>query len=426
MKLALCAIVALVCLLLGCAPVDGGGSVPVPAEVVDPSPEHVGTAQQALSMSPIAMYALQKPDGGYGPVSGAACNDPNVTAYCECNIVWADSGSRCNDTNRPLIWEFPAPSCTVQSARLTYTGEAWSSIPVTIRRILRPVVTPPMGGIPCPTLAEASWWRSGPEAWTVPGAKGDETDRSVEAAQRLVLSGGAWVPASSTVPYNGSTVETWDVTSLVQKCPATGHCVLARYVDTHVWVAQGATLDITCGDPPVCGDGVTEGAETCDDGNTSNGDGCSLACTVEPGFTCTGAPSACATVCGDGVVAGTEECDDGNQNSGDACAACADAFCGDGIVELGVEECDDGNAIDTDACLTNCMAATCGDGVVGPGEACDDGNASAGDACVLCQVAVCGDGYLRAGVEECDDGGNASGDGCSADCLAEVCSCEVP
>lgn len=59
----------------------------------------------------------------------------------------------------------------------------------------------------------------------------------------------------------------------------------------------------------VCGDGVVEDAEQCDDGNTANGDGCSAACTVEN------------PVCGDGFVTGAEECDDGNLQDGDGCSA---------------------------------------------------------------------------------------------------------
>ncbi|MBX3156273.1 MAG: tandem-95 repeat protein [Deltaproteobacteria bacterium] len=78
------------------------------------------------------------------------------------------------------------------------------------------------------------------------------------------------------------------------------------------------TVTVTAG--AVCGDGVIAAPETCDDGNTANGDGCSSACTVENGFLCLGAPSACAPVCGDGiVVAGREACDDGNQDDTDGC-----------------------------------------------------------------------------------------------------------
>ena len=49
-------------------------------------------------------------------------------------------------------------------------------------------------------------------------------------------------------------------------------------------------------DPGVCGDGKIRGSERCDDGNTVNGDGCSVSCAVELGWICTGEPSRCAHV----------------------------------------------------------------------------------------------------------------------------------
>lgn len=49
--------------------------------------------------------------------------------------------------------------------------------------------------------------------------------------------------------------------------------------------------------PIICGDGLIRGSETCDDGNTDNGDGCSSICTVQPGYTCnTASPNVCALV----------------------------------------------------------------------------------------------------------------------------------
>jgi cysteine-rich repeat protein len=51
----------------------------------------------------------------------------------------------------------------------------------------------------------------------------------------------------------------------------------------------------TGGTPPVCGDGKVEGTEACDDGNTVVDDGCA-SCAVQPGFTCSGAPSACTPI----------------------------------------------------------------------------------------------------------------------------------
>src|SRR5687768_1760145 len=42
-----------------------------------------------------------------------------------------------------------------------------------------------------------------------------------------------------------------------------------------------------------CGDGALDGAETCDDGNVTSGDGCAAICQYEAGFRCSGAPSLC-------------------------------------------------------------------------------------------------------------------------------------
>jgi cysteine-rich repeat protein len=65
--------------------------------------------------------------------------------------------------------------------------------------------------------------------------------------------------------------------------------------------------------PPCCGNGVLETGEACDDGNTTDGDGCSAACAIEPP-----PPSPC---CGNGVLEAGEACDDGNTVDGDGCSA---------------------------------------------------------------------------------------------------------
>ncbi len=63
----------------------------------------------------------------------------------------------------------------------------------------------------------------------------------------------------------------------------------------------------------VCGDGLIQGSETCDQGsgNVVNGDGCSSTCVVEPGYSCT-APandlSVCTLLCGNGVLDFGETC----------------------------------------------------------------------------------------------------------------------
>ena len=70
-----------------------------------------------------------------------------------------------------------------------------------------------------------------------------------------------------------------------------------------------------------CGDGKIEGPETCDDGGTSSGNGCSSACAIEAGYACSGEPSVCAPICGDGIKTGNEACDDGNAFGNDGCSA---------------------------------------------------------------------------------------------------------
>lgn len=39
-----------------------------------------------------------------------------------------------------------------------------------------------------------------------------------------------------------------------------------------------------------CGNGILDGSEACDDGNTRSGDGCSSACLIEAGWLCFSAP----------------------------------------------------------------------------------------------------------------------------------------
>jgi cysteine-rich repeat protein len=61
-------------------------------------------------------------------------------------------------------------------------------------------------------------------------------------------------------------------------------------------------------------------------------------------------------ICGNGVVEEGETCDDGDRADDDACTnACAPARCGDGIVRAGVEDCDDGNDVNDDGCTRRCL-----------------------------------------------------------------------
>ena len=85
-----------------------------------------------------------------------------------------------------------------------------------------------------------------------------------------------------------------------------------------------------------CGNGVLEGAEACDDGDTAAQDGCSATCTVEQDYTCTGEPSVCTVsgtdTDGDGVLDTVDNCvstpnpnqaDTDGDGIGDVCDNCA-------------------------------------------------------------------------------------------------------
>ena len=144
--------------------------------------------------------------------------------------------------------------------------------------------------------------------------------------------------------------------------------------------------------PPVCGNGIVEAGETCDDGNAANGDGCSAVCAIERGYTCDGAePSTCVydacdffderksssstancyndasnalSKCENRGCEGTSSTSGCRSGSRSWVVECSDV-CGDGL--KGHEEvCDDGNTVDGDTCSASC------DEIIPALECCDD------------------------------------------------------
>ena len=163
--------------------------------------------------------------------------------------------------------------------------------------------------------------------------------------------------------------------------------------------------------PAVCGNGILETGEQCDDGD-DNSDSVVDACRTD----CREA------YCGDGVPDTGEDCDDGDDgnNGSDACPdTCLAPVCGDGHVHDGVEVCDDGNTVDDDNCRGDCGQdmAECGDGDNDPGEGCDDGaansNTTANTCRENCQLPVCGDGVADTSYAEQCDGSDLGGGTCA-------------
>ncbi|CAK86712.1 unnamed protein product (macronuclear) [Paramecium tetraurelia] len=299
------------------------------------------------------------------------------------------------------------------------------------------------------------------------------------------------------------------------QCPA--HCLTC---------VQSTTLPC----PDVCGDGIITGIEQCEDGNTIQYDGCyncqyqcqpyCTKCIKGQCFECatvgfyidpTVSPWQCKEKCGDFLIVGNEQCDDGNTSDTDGCKDCkyfcridcascdytsnkclscqlpgfvpnsyyCKNVCGDGIVVVdpygfNTEQCDDGNTINQDGCSSSCsfqcqptsictscisnrceICATgyylsnqklcipiCGDflSVVGeqcehsfilPYKGCQNCQAKCQNSCLTCDTTglgclVCQPGYNRIDNlcysncgnkiitqdEQCDDGNLIYGDGC--------------
>jgi cysteine-rich repeat protein len=98
---------------------------------------------------------------------------------------------------------------------------------------------------------------------------------------------------------------------------------------------NGPRIDIGADEATLCGNGVVEPGEGCDDGNLIDGDGCDSNCTP--------------TGCGNGVVTAGEQCDDGNVTGGDCCSPTCQ-------FEPAGSPCTDGNPCTT---LDACSAGVC-------------------------------------------------------------------
>jgi cysteine-rich repeat protein len=113
---------------------------------------------------------------------------------------------------------------------------------------------------------------------------------------------------------------------------------------------------------PHCGDTVVDTGEVCDDGNFEMGDGCSE-CSAEEGWICS--VDGCSEVCGDGVAVGAESCD-GTDLRGETCVSLH--------YPTGTLAC-----LGCDWNFSGCNGITVGNGILDPGEECDTNNKAFND-----------------------------------------------
>lgn len=214
----------------------------------------------------------------------------------------------------------------------------------------------------------------------------------------------------------------------------------------------------------VCGNGVVETGEQCDDGNTVSDDGCTD-CLVDAGYECPQAGQLCQLLCGNAVLDEGEECDDAILSGSGTCIDCIctkptidlvqDAnvsffsYIGevirytyslqsDSIIEIlnltdnrcspvlcpvfpvQFVECSclytvQQNDLQTDI-INNATII-----VANSAPTCNNVSTAKGSYRVD-YTPACGNGAIDAG-EQCDDGNTVSGDGCSAQCTVEITDC---
>ncbi|HYC57389.1 MAG TPA: hypothetical protein VEL28_20830 [Candidatus Binatia bacterium] len=189
-------------------------------------------------------------------------------------------------------------------------------------------------------------------------------------------------------------------------------------------------LDTSLPPCPVCANAELEETESCDDGNTSGGDGCSAECQDEtcvadtPGYPdqalCDDDDPCTIDACIAGDGCDHQTCDDGIDCTIDACTPEGCAY------DPSHAACDDGDVCTDDICgnagCSNAMnTAPCDDD-----DECTSGDICSAGTCAGADIpgcgVLCGDGVVE-GDEHCDDGDGdfAMGDACRADCSPVPC-----
>ncbi|MFA6130858.1 MAG: IPT/TIG domain-containing protein [Patescibacteria group bacterium] len=381
---------------------------------------------------------------GWTLPTGATC-----TAY-SCGNGLVESGEICDDGSLNGTYGFCGYDCTYGSGfscgdgslasgefcdcgSATSSGRTYGGGLCTTYGVLN-------GSYQTNPANSCSWDCTGPASYCGDGAvdSGEECDGNVETYSGLLCRQGITNIGRTQSSNVGKTcLQDSDCGTLgrcggvgsepvYDACPNTTVCLLG---DVNL-LGSACTVDSDCdsveGDDGVCSDDAfqTTRTRTCADDGAS-GD----ACTWESQWMDLGCKA--EVLCGNGVVDSGEACDDGNDSNTDDCTVqCTNNYCGDGYLYESVEECDEGslNGVScssayeagcsycSESCLSVAESGTfCGDGVRNGGEYCDAGD--------MPYLYVNNDGSFN-GTCESSEKGESTSDGTSTYYCANVGVCD--
>jgi MYXO-CTERM domain-containing protein len=256
-------------------------------------------------------------------------------------------------------------------------------------------------------------------------------------AERVSDAPGAVYPDD----VGGFTVATQTGASPIVVVGAPGIPYLAAYQDA---TFTETAYQLIASDSSACGNGVVDPTETCDDGDTDMGDGCSSTCGTEHGYQCTGNPSVCSDL---------DECATNNGGCAQTCTNSTGSFacsCNPGYELAGdshscndIDEC----ATGTSGCAQTCtnsigsFACSCQSGYTldADGHSCNDidecavNNGGCEQVCANTPGSYacgCNAGYARAAdghscddIDECATGNGGCAQTCTNAVGSYACSC---
>jgi cysteine-rich repeat protein len=211
-----------------------------------------------------------------------------------------------DDGFRPIFRSFPPKITTLRFLPrmediLANTATLGESLPTTTRaltfRLTARDNAPGGGGVDHDTVIHQTTDTAGPFVVTSQDTPTAWTPGTLQTVTWDVANTDAAPVSCASVDILFSDQEFADFpgTLLLANTPNDGSEVitapLSTFIDGRVMVKCTNNIFFNLNDAPIsvfeaCGNSVLDGGEQCDDGNTGNGDGCSNACQVESGWSC--------------------------------------------------------------------------------------------------------------------------------------------